>query len=1406
MAFHSKSTGGLRLPGPPKSPRPTFEPGEPQKRTLRMLKRAPRGGKKHLNVGGDSDSSSEKSEEDEEDEELPGREWTLEQLTDESLQEYVRHLWKTRRPQGLMVDYDWWPFLRAVYESTSTLRLPPPRDESGDAPLLPREHRHNPVPQTQANRVPKGANSGAWDYVWYIPEWSHPDFSPDAVVDYVGRRTFTRTKDPIFKHVPALRAADQVRNPTPWARRFGIHADELGGRSRLSPTMSATRTRDPLLDFQSQLAVLTDEQRAELRQASRQAARAAGGADPADPEYVDPRALAEMMARLGYLSPDRFEAMLRNAAVLPEVPLDILFLVAKANWPKEVAAHRNLFARALADQNYQRLYFRNFTSDELVQYGALTMSDDVTCDLQGPLHPLLQRSRWDDSLWKGDESSRPRFVYNLNGMRGEWDAARNDVVWEALQPALQMVSRILYSNPPGLEALMDMRTRRPAPAEDDWRKDPETPFVPIYTLMDKIDMDKTFEGIRFLASMGYDWRANTMRMLEQTLRLDLCSAFLNPEESDDEDDNEKMFPAAYSFHFGITKMTRLGRDSYITCNLAIELIWPLLVPEYSQSEKLTVSFLIASTLIHELAHAVNDAHNALTTEMWAQPLGQNPEITEALLKLGHELWDFTNLMSEPIFEGMPTQESGFDVEKSLWGFIAVNLLSTADGHSRHMVCSPLVLLASSWPRVKFPGSKGILGGTAHPGFIHSTLIPISYLARFFQQRFWDTEFKTYGHEALKFPHNSDSVKSSILPDWLPPRARIIFGDTEHAWMTFVVDVLLSNNYTSIASYLHALSTEIAQVDAFDLRWRHETATWGNRTLFPLSGALVELSELETESTDLEMFSQASVENKMNIYQGYLNATQKNPMEYPAWEAWVGSQWDEMYRDGGSLMRCLKRTMSFVVQDIAYMERMIFDFLALDMTSRSYFYGLEARKNYIGMAQARIMRFYNDITWIVEFIQAISLRPAMRPILTQWQRWEKTYRACSVRYRMLIDMLDHQDQLQPDDLRWRRRFPSISSASLRSRVQRTRDLAKHEYARLDPRIREVVDDYEVFARQAKEAVGLPPPLSGEQEDTGVDHVQRVLEEAWKAHGIIDPSIDPGPGLFTLKPATKGASRRQSQSLARPKSSLESWSASGLAGRWARRLSKNPPVQSSGGKDDRRDSNVVFGWTSRLNPPRSVWRRHVRRGSGRVPVGSSGSGMGSGGRRPSPAPAGPTRGGRVERRARPWARYANIGADEVGSAFLRGAQKVGALEEIARLGVPGSTIAELLAQGSFGGGTPFSRVGPQFGAAVGEPAKGAFPQPPPPESWGLRMFPNGYSTVDTLTSDIEAHNINQVAARILGGVWLGGDGAPLYQSSEPYREPARRRSSVDLSEEESGRPFGLLPLALRDLDPTDWIDES
>ncbi|KAI1077882.1 hypothetical protein F5B20DRAFT_245791 [Whalleya microplaca] len=1244
---------------------------------------------------------------------------------DDALEEHVTNFINTSKALPKDYPYDWKPFLKAISEGFVA-----PKDQTGVQTLVPikdgdvedKGNGHQTVSDVSTKKVnpiktvPKIPKTGSWDYTFYIPEWSHPDYDPDYQTRYRGHK-YLANRDVVHNLRPALRADDAFKRPTQYALRFGIHPHEPGGRSRVSPTTA--ESRDPGVDITSQMDMLNENDKKFVIERSKRFAELLNEKYDASSytSGIDARVLDEIVGKYGAMSASGLQKDLREFIGGAGNNLEQYVVNLDRDNQRGLQAHRIFLKNALNDQDYQRLLFQDLTTDELIRGNIHTMSDDVICDLQGEIHPLFQKSRWDDCSAKGASILDPRMLYNLNGERQEWNVQTNDLLWNALQPALQLVTRVINSGPPGLNSLIDMRTRQPLDASKDGREEPETPFITRFVQTKDIDMDKTYPGIRNLNAMGYDWNENTMRVLDRCFRLDICSAYISPGQSEEDKPTER---EQQSYAYGCTTSMPAKTDSTITSYISAEIIWPLLVPQYSQSEKMSSSFQIASTLLHEFAHAVSMAQQMLTREDWLQPGDQDDEISKELFGLNEELWDDSCFNAEPVFEDCPLGEVGFDMEKSLFGFVGVSMLSNYSSMiSRYLMTFSIMTLATQWPFGSDEPWGPILGGTFYPEN-YSIPVPLDYMAKFFTQNFWDVEFPKYGWEALKI-WPTDRVHKVSMYETVSTSTEMsqYFGASRYGFLRAVFSLLKVNGFTILSVYLSSSIKDLMRPQILLKRWELEVKTWNDDRLFPLPGLFRRLVGKLNRS---QIVNSQKLGDSLQGYGRYIEKWTKDskgdvnhppPMGIDQWKQDIDTEWNNLFREGGEIMVLLSQTHRELQTELAYMQRMIVDYFQLDQKQRAKVYSGQGYLDPGPMGQAfdRMSTYRQRSKNIAMTIHGLAQQEWVLPIRDQYERWANLFHSSFTRYSELLDMLTSGKEYRVGDVTWKANLTAVPSSYWRNRSDRLRQLAHQEYLRADPRIRGVLDDFDKVVYTFKNEFMFPTREQPEVKDLAgaLANVRDLGTSSTAANtGTL---FDWAPKGQQQVPIAYDGTWQQASS---------TYQASAQQPQQAPQAGAGPSIGVQA------PPAPVFGQPSTpFNPARELGAAPPRRASNMGPgkIGSNDKSEGS----PSPAlgPIGNTT-IRKNNHDNAFGKY-TTGGSNTGDNFIKSMAKFGQTETLVAAGVPTNTINTAL-QG-FG---PGGKIVPATTAPVFSPA------PNPLMASPIPLFPSPYALSNTLTPDVQAYN--------------------------------------------------------------------
>ena len=256
----------------------------------------------------------------------------------------------------------------------------------------------------------------------------------------------------------------------------------------------------------------------------------------------------------------------------------------------------------------------------------------------------------------------------------------NDTVWMALQPALQLVTRVLNLKHPYWLAISNLYNRRRIhPSRDPCPDDDQDKNLVNFTegLTDKPDPDSA--ALLWLNTNNIDIYERVQSFLRERLRLCIRSCR-----------DCKVYEDKGADHGTTTKMM----DGTIRIKIAAEYLWPMLVPVYTAAEKASCTFGIANTILHELTvshqqlslnvyrrrsaktlltsynfqHAAEIALRMLTED----PVANQDKISqlrdfdvETLERLEEAGAEYSTNVPDPYWEDEPRAELGFAFENQV---------------------------------------------------------------------------------------------------------------------------------------------------------------------------------------------------------------------------------------------------------------------------------------------------------------------------------------------------------------------------------------------------------------------------------------------------------------------------------------------------------------------------------------------------------------------------------------------------------------------------------------------------------------------------------------------------------------------------------------------------------------------
>lgn len=509
------------------------------------------------------------------------------------------------------------------------------------------------------------------------------------------------------------------------------------------------------------------------------------------------------------------------------------------------------------DESLQAIFFE-YTSSELVAQGAFNPRLPVTWppDINEDVHDLVARYRWDQKgpqpagWWDGVWDVRYGSI--LNGTPGQYDAMRNQAVWDAIEPALKLVSRIIRSDHPYWLAMTSMFHMRPVPDAKDGRTPSQKadqggrPYTSVWLDDNEDDprIPAPYPEMARLKSLGFD----------SAVSRDVCLEILSA--------NLKFKIVGMEAALAITTAYD---DWNILISLNAGMIWGLLMDRHvSNSEKAAFTFDIVNCMLHEIAHACALVHRDLTSRphlIYSTTFGPQvtPEMWASLVQLGDEIYGPLSYYYGQTFldRPLPRQqlfvedecqgEEGLNFEKQLWG----------DRVSPHHAfggpefsLAPLLMLVPFPCQHPQPLQQGLtmqdqedrayqryLTDPRAPSWNELLAIPVQWYARYFANGWWQTDFQKFQHHGLRLSTNDPKLPTSLLRTNGQEQATtgnkedmaIVFGAEAWDWLYGTVLAMLEQRDRYILSvYLQTLIGLAAQAKLFATKFENEMQSWPHK--------------------------------------------------------------------------------------------------------------------------------------------------------------------------------------------------------------------------------------------------------------------------------------------------------------------------------------------------------------------------------------------------------------------------------------------------------------------------------------------------------------------------------------------------------------------------------------------------
>lgn len=171
----------------------------------------------------------------------------------------------------------------------------------------------------------------------------------------------------------------------------------------------------------------------------------------------------------------------------------------------------------------------------------------------------------------------------------------DELIWMALQPALQIVTHVLNTNHPFWITVMDMFQREKISHRRNPFGSSGPKLVSVWEYLKKPAMPAEAQALQ---DAGFDLSRAAAEYMMERVEITIGSAYRTTGSG------------TVDQIWGATTMMNDTDAAMRTILIEIcaESIWPLLVPTFTQAEKAAISFTVASTLLHELAVSLSPFH------------------------------------------------------------------------------------------------------------------------------------------------------------------------------------------------------------------------------------------------------------------------------------------------------------------------------------------------------------------------------------------------------------------------------------------------------------------------------------------------------------------------------------------------------------------------------------------------------------------------------------------------------------------------------------------------------------------------------------------------------------------------------------------------------------------------------
>lgn len=412
---------------------------------------------------------------------------------------------------------------------------------------------------------------------------------------------------------------------------------------------------------------------------------------------------------------------------------------------------------------------------------------------------------------------------------------------------------------------------------------------------------------------------------------------------------------------------------------------------------------------------------------------------------------------EPWWRDDAQCEVGWAFETEFWGDSAVLATGGQSGYrvSKHLRGLPLAIMSQRHEHASYGHRTDVLRGT-YPVEDYYRPIPVDYIAKFFTDGFWETEWPRHGAAAFKRLPPDRSHLCLMLPTWYPEAAmQNLFGSDAWRFFRVVIRCLRRFGHSILAEYLNQVIWEVRGYHSLRNRWMLDIQAWQqpDQTWAALNSALEDTRD--------------RVQDRWRAYSSptdeqYQDWMMDKMSPYPSRQQWVQimlNEFLELTKDGGSYFTQIEAVHRKAKEELRVMERMVFELLTVRKSQRRFVYRPDSDSDPLIALVNRMVDYKEAIDEHYSKLDDLQMCAVLAGEMDRITSWCAYLDQDSQRLEHLSNLVLSEWQVDDNEAkRLREALSTVPSALYEKRANRLKKLAMREYTQLDYRVRNGVDEF------------------------------------------------------------------------------------------------------------------------------------------------------------------------------------------------------------------------------------------------------------------------------------------------------------------------------------------------------------